>query len=245
MAVAVVTGASRGLGAGIAKAIAASGIAVAVNYSHDAVGAARVVEAISGRGGIAKAFRFDVTDASDLRDGVSAIVSELGPIDIIVNNAIGPHESRPIEDQSWEYHLDQLRFCVKAPLQMLQAVIGDWKERRSGCVVNIGSEVVDLGNSAASHYVGAKAAMVGLTRSWASELGPYGVRVNLVAPGFIPVERHASEPIATLDGYRAHVPLGKLGVPSDIGSMVAFLVSPSANFITGQTFSVNGGRTFA
>jgi 3-oxoacyl-[acyl-carrier protein] reductase len=245
MSVAVVTGASRGLGAAIAKALAADGHAVAVNYAHDQSRAETVVAAITAAGGAARAYRFDVTDEASVEAGVAAIVRDLGPVDVVVNNAIGPHESRAIEEQTWQSHIDQLMFCVKAPLLLLKSVVSDWKARRSGCLVNIGSEVVDIGNARSAPYVGAKAAMVGLTRSWARELGPFDIRVNLVAPGFIPVERHGDVTEEAFDAYRRDVAMNRFGVPADIGAMVAFLASPGGNFITGQTFAVNGGRTLA
>ncbi|MDB5562505.1 MAG: short-chain dehydrogenase/reductase [Hyphomicrobiales bacterium] len=245
MSVAIVTGASRGLGSAIAKALAADGHAVAVNYAHDQTGAEKVVAAISAAGGTARPYRFDVTDEAAVEGGVAAIVSDLGPIDVVVNNAIGPHDPRSIEDQTWQSHLDQLTFCVKAPLLLLKSVVADWKARRSGCLVSIGSEVVDIGNPRSAPYVGAKAAMIGLTRSWARELGPFDIRVNLVSPGFIPVERHAEVTEEAFDAYRKDVAMNRFGVPADIGAMVAFLASPGGNFITGQTFAVNGGRTLA
>ena len=245
MSVAIVTGASRGLGAIVARRLAADGFAVAVNYGHDDAGANSVVAAITAAGGTAKACRFDITDDADLRRGITAIGSELGPIDVIVNNAIGNHSPRPIEQQGWDYHLRQLEYCVKAPLQLLQAVLADWKARRTGVVVNIGSEVVDIGNPQMSHYVGAKAAMIGLTRSWARELGVFGIRVNLVEPGYILVERHRDDSPEGIEAYRKDVPLGHMGEPADIAEMVSFLASSRAKFITGQTYAVNGGRTLA
>jgi 3-oxoacyl-[acyl-carrier protein] reductase len=245
MGVAIVTGASRGLGAIVARRLAADGFAVAVNYGHDDAGANSVVAAITAAGGTAKACRFDITDEADLRRGITAIGSELGPIDIIVNNAIGDHSPRPIEQQGWDYHLRQLEYCVKAPLQLLQAVLADWKARGTGVVINIGSEVVDIGNPQMSHYVGAKAAMIGLTRSWARELGVFGIRVNLVEPGYILVERHRDDSPEGIEAYRKDVPLGHMGEPADIAEMVSFLASSRAKFITGQTYAVNGGRTLA
>ncbi len=124
-------------------------------------------------------------------------------------------------------------------------MLADWKARGTGVVVNIGSEVVDIGNPEMSHYVGAKAAMIGLTRSWARELGRFGIRVNLVEPGFILVERHKDESPAGIENYRKDVPLAHMGEPADIAEMVAFLASPRAKFVTGQTYAVNGGRTLA
>jgi 3-oxoacyl-[acyl-carrier protein] reductase len=245
MGTALVTGASRGLGAAIAKGLAAAGWPVAVNFAHDDAGAASVVAEIVAAGGKAAAFKFDVTDKASVRHGITEIAHDLEPVELIVNNATGPQPMIPIEEQSWDDHLDQLRFFVKAPLLLLQAVLPDWKTRHVGRVINIGSEVVDIGNPEFGNYVAAKAAMVGLTRSWARELGHDGIQVNLVAPGFIPVERHANVAEEDFEDYRRQVPLGRMGSPSDIAGTVVFLASPAGDFITGQTFSVNGGRTLA
>jgi 3-oxoacyl-[acyl-carrier protein] reductase len=245
MGVALVTGASRGLGAAIAKSLAAVGWSVAVNYAHDDAGAKGVVDAILAAGGKAQAFKFDVTDKASVRHGITEITHALGPVNVLINNATGPQPMMPIEEQSWDDHLDQLRFFVKAPLLLLQTLLSEWKDGHAGRVINIGSEVVDIGNANFGHYVSAKAAMVGLTRSWARELGHDGITVNLVAPGFIPVERHAETSEADFESYRREVPLGRMGLPADIGGLVAFLASPAADFITGQTFAVNGGRTLA
>ena len=242
-AVALVTGASRGLGAAIARALADAGWSVAVNYSTDDEGAGRVVDAITKSHGRAKAARFDVTDEAAVRVGMADIARELGPVELIVNNATGPQPLAPIERQTWDHHLDQLRFFVKAPLLLLQDVLEDWRNRRVGRVINIGSEVVDMGNPQFGHYVAAKAAMVGLTRSWARELGEDGINVNLIAPGFIPVERHRDDDPRVLEEYRQLVALRKIGRPADVAEMVVFLASDRADFITGQTIAVNGGRT--
>lgn len=241
--VALVTGASRGLGATMALELAGAGWLVAVNYAHDDAGAGRVVDAISAAQGHSISSRFDVTDADAVRDGIADIARTLGPVELIVNNATGPQPTLSIESQTWDDHLDQLRFFVKAPLILLQAVLGDWRKRKVGRVINIGSEVVDLGDPHFGHYVAAKSAMVGLTRSWALELGKDGINVNLVAPGWVPVERHSGVSSLALEQYRRTVPLQKFGKPEDVAAMIVFLASPRADFITGQTFAVNGGRT--
>lgn len=243
--VALVTGASRGLGVAMSKALAADGWAVAVNYRNDKSAAERVVDEIIQGGGRAFAARFDVTEEAAVSAGVASIAANLGAIDLIVNNATGPQPFIPIEEQTWQDHLDQLTFFVKAPLLLLHAVLPDWRRRKSGRVINIGSEVVDIGNPRFAHYVAAKSAMVGLTRSWARELGPEGIAVNLVAPGWIPVERHANDDPALLEEYRRLTAFGRIGAREDIGAIVSFLASAKADYITGQTFAVNGGRTLA
>jgi 3-oxoacyl-[acyl-carrier protein] reductase len=240
--IALVTGGSRGLGRWIAICLAQRGAAVAVNYANNSLDAETTVETIRSSGGKASAFRADITSESE----VSRLIEEIhagfdAPVDILVNNATGPQPMYSIEESTWNIYLDQLDFFVKAPLLLTQAVLPAMKSKNSGSIINIGSEVVQIGNPKFSSYVTAKSAMIGMTRSWANELGPYGIRVNLIAPGWIPVERHVG---ANTEGYSSKVPLGRVGDPSDIGTAVAFLASEDAKFITGQCLSVNGGNTF-
>jgi 3-oxoacyl-[acyl-carrier protein] reductase len=243
MKVALVTGASRGLGAVIARGLAEDGWAVAVNYANDTRGADAVVDAIRQRGGNAYAAKFSVIDKAQLTAGLDAIRDALGPVDLIVNNATGPQPSMPLMEQSWQTYLDQLEFFVKAPLELLQAVLPDWRARKSGRIINIGSEIAELGNPHVGNYASAKGAMLSMTRSWARELAPEGITVNLVAPGWIPVERHVGASQQSIDGYLDQTPLGHFGTPEDIAHMVVFLASNKADFLTGQKFAVNGGRT--
>lgn len=238
--VALVTGASRGLGAVIARRLAADGLAVAVNYHSDQAGADQVVAAVRAGGGTAEAFAADVTDESAVLSLAAAVTARLGPVEVLVANATGPQPSVPFEDLTWQSHLDQLTFFVKSPTLLVQAVLPGMKERGGGRVIQIGSDIVDRNLPGMSAYIAAKGAQHAITEVWARELGPYGVTVNVVAPGWIPVERHAG---VDESAYRAEVPLGRMGTPEDIAAAVSYLASEGGAFVTGQRITVNGGHT--
>lgn len=240
--VALVSGASRGLGAVIARRLAADGWAVAVNYRSDAEGAARAVADIRALGGDARAYGADVTDEDGVADLVTRVVDELGPVGAVVANATGPQPVVPIEQLTWQHHLDQLTFFVKSPTLLVQATLAGMRQAASGRVILIGSDMVDRVKAQWSAYSAAKAAEAELAKIWARELGPDGITVNLVAPGWIPVERHAG---ADTSDYLAEVPLGRLGTPDDIAGLVSYLASDGAGFVTGQLITVNGGHTIA
>jgi 3-oxoacyl-[acyl-carrier protein] reductase len=242
---ALVTGASRGLGAAIAMDLAAAGMKVAVNYFNSEAGARQVCDAIRQAGGQANVFKADVRDELEVRRLVRKVEEVLGPINILVPNATGPQPFLSIEEQDWPAYLAQLEFFVKSPLLLLKEVLPGMKRAGFGRVINIGSEVVELGNPRFANYVAAKAAQLGLTRSWARELAPYGITVNLVAPGWIPTERHADSSRDEMDAYIAGVPMQRMGTPADVARVVTFLAGEGAGFLTGQKFSVNGGNTLA
>jgi 3-oxoacyl-[acyl-carrier protein] reductase len=241
--VAIVTGASRGLGKSIAQTLAARGAKVAVNYFGSLDLAGKVVAEIRSGGGVADAFRADVRDEAQVNTLVAAVEKALGPVDILVLNATGPQPFRSIEELTWQDCLNQLEFFVKSPLLFIKAVLPGMKSRRSGRIINIGSEVFEKGVPKFSNYVCAKGAQLGATRSWAMELAEWSITVNLVAPGWIPTERHMDDPQEMKDSYAAAVPMKRMGVPQDIAQAVAFLASDAANFITGQKISVNGGNS--
>jgi 3-oxoacyl-[acyl-carrier protein] reductase len=243
--VALVTGASHGLGAAIAHSLGKRGAKVAVNYFASPDKAERVAQNIRAAGGEADFFHADVRDEFEVNRLVTEVRTRFGPVDILVPNATGPQPFIPIEKMTWRDCLDQLEFFVKSPLLLVKAVVGPMKERRYGRIIQIGSEVFERGVPEFSNYVSAKGAQLGQTRSWARELAPWGITVNLVAPGWIPTERHANDSQESKDAYAAEVPMLRMGIPEDIGEAVAFLASDAANFISGQKLSVNGANSLA
>ncbi len=240
--VALVTGSSRGLGSTIARRLAQDGLAVAVNGVRDDAEALAVVDAIEGGGGVAVAFTADVTDERQVVELVNAVAERLGPVDVLVLNATGPQPEALLVEVSWENHLAQLEFFVKSPVLLGRAVLPAMQMRRWGRIVQIDSEVVDRPPPGRSAYVTAKSAQIGLSRSWAHELAPFGITVNTVAPGFVPVERHADVPAEIRNAYLSSVPAGRMGTPEDIAHAVSFFVSEAAGFVTGQRLVVDGGR---
>ncbi|TCP50764.1 3-oxoacyl-[acyl-carrier protein] reductase [Tamaricihabitans halophyticus] len=243
--VALVTGAARGLGAAIAEELAADGIAVAINFVRNQNAATEVRDRILAAGGNAETFRADVTDGRQVAMLYRDIVARFGRLDVLVCNATGPQPEHSVEELSWQDILDQLVFFVKSPLLLAKQVLPEMRRRGYGRIIHIGSEVFDLGVPRASAYVAAKGAQLGLTRSWARELGGDGITVNLVAPGWIPTDRHRSTPAADHAAYVSAVPLGTGGEPHDVASTVAFLASERAKFVTGQRIAVNGGNTIS
>ncbi len=240
---ALVTGASRGLGAVIARRLAADGHPVAVGHRTGAEAAHGVVADIRAAGGTARAFAADVTDEAAVADLVAEVATHLGPIATLVVNATGPQPEVDLAAVTWDDHLDQLTFFVKSPTLLMQAVLPAMRERGGGRIIQIGSDVLERALPQMSAYVAAKAAQHSLTECWARALGPYGITVNTVAPGWIPVERHAGASPESLAAYTADVPLGRMGRPEDIAAAVAFLASPQAAFVTGERIKVNGGHT--
>jgi 3-oxoacyl-[acyl-carrier protein] reductase len=243
--VALVTGASRGLGAAIALKLAARGAKVAINYFGSPQKARQVHEQIRQADGTAEVFQADVRDETAVAELVAQVVKKFGPIDILVINATGPQPFIRLDELTWRHCLDQLEFFVKSPVLLAKAVLPSMKERRGGRIINLGSEVFERGVPEFSNYVSAKGAQLGLTRSWAMELAPWQITVNLVAPGWIPTERHVNDSQESKDAYARAVPMKHMGDPDDVAEAVAYLASDGARFVTGQKISVNGGNTLA
>ena len=243
-AAALVTGAGGGLGRAIARRLGKEGWGVVVNDIDDDRARA-VASAIEQDGGRALAVAADATDAVAVMEMVTAARQRLGPVLVTVANASGPQGTVVVDDLSWEYVLGHLEFFAKSPLLLLQATLPDMRAAGWGRVVHIGSDMVDGGAFGWSAYMAAKGALVGLTRGWAMELGRDGITVNLVAPGWIPVERHGVIPAEIEQERLARQPIPRWGTPDDIADAVAYLVTDGAGFISGQRIVVNGGMHFS
>lgn len=239
--VAVVTGASKGIGAAIAEKLASEGAAVAVNYSSSASAAEGVVQRIQKNGGKAVAIKGDVSKSKDIENLFSTVSDKLGPVDILVNNA-GIYEFRPIE-QVDEEHIDrQFDLNVKGLLLASKFAVQAFRDR-GGSIINISSIVAERAPAGSSAYAATKAAVNLITRQLSQEVGGRKIRVNAVSPGVTETEgTHASD---ETKGFLAFAPsktvLGRVGQPDDISSVVAFLASDDARWVTGQIVGVDGG----
>ena len=243
--VALVTGATRGLGRAISMALGKAGAKVALNYFNDTDCAQRALAEFQKANYAGTLVRADITSEAAVRTMSADITRQLGPVDVVVVNATCAQPQKPIEQYAWTDFQAMLDFFVKSPFLLAQALVPHMKRQRWGRIISIGSEVFQRGNPNFSAYVAAKGAQLGLARSLASELAPSGITVNTISPGWIPVERHESWPQDMKNAYRATIPAGRWGIPDDVAAAVVFLASNEASFITGQNITVNGGLTLA
>ena len=241
--VALVTGSSTGLGKATAACLGKAGAKVAVNYANNRSRADAALAELRGDGITAELFQADVTDAAEVDRMVTAIEHSLGPVDIVVLNATPAQPLKPIEEYDWAFYQQMLDFFIKSPYLLARRVLPGMKTRGHGRLINITSEVFLLGVQPFSAYVAAKGGQTGWSRSMANELAPDGITVNMIAPGWIPVERHENDPQEDKDAYLASIPMGRWGKPEEVGWAAAYLASDEAAFVTGQTIAVNGGKT--
>ena len=241
--VALVTGSSAGLGKAMARALGQAGAKVAINYQNNAARAAATAAEFETENIQSMLVRGDVTDEAEVARMVSEISAELGPVDILVLNATPAQPQKPIEEYDWAFYQQMLDFFIKSPVLLTRACLPHMKSQRWGRIINIGSEVVARGVSPFTAYVAAKGGQNGFNRSLASELAPWGITVNMLAPGWIPVERHENDPEEVKEGYRRLIPMDRWGVPEDMAGATVFLASDASSFITGQNLHINGGMT--
>jgi 3-oxoacyl-[acyl-carrier protein] reductase len=235
--VALVTGASRGIGRAIAAELAAQGATVVGTATSDA-GAQVIEQALAGRGG--QGLVLDVTDGAALEAAIDGLVKTRGALHILVNNAGITRDTLAMrmKDADWDAVLDT---NLKAVFRASRAVMRPMMKQRYGRIVNITSVVGASGNPGQANYAAAKAGVAGMTRALARELGSRGITVNCVAPGFIATDMTEQLPGAQKAALLAQIPLGRLGTPQEIADAVAFLASPRAGYITGTEMHVNGG----
>ncbi len=241
--IALVTGGSRGIGAEIARVLAARGATVAVNYSGSVDAAASVVSDIEQQGGSAVAIQADISQPPACSALVEDVVTRFGGLDILVNNAGITRDGLLVRmsDEDWDA---VLRTNLTGAFSMTRAAAKVMMRARSGSIINISSVVGISGNAGQANYAAAKAGLIGLTKSVARELASRSVRANAIAPGFIETDMTSALPPAVCEAARSQIAMGTFGTPADVAAAVAFLASDEARYITGQVLAVDGGMTF-
>jgi 3-oxoacyl-[acyl-carrier protein] reductase len=238
--VALVTGASGGIGRAVAEALGQSGAAVALNYSRNASRAEETAAAIRSAGGQALAVQADVTDPQAVEAMIAQVQAELGRLDILVNNSGITRDGllMRMKDEDWDAVLDT---NLKGAFLCSRAAVKLMMKQRSGRIIQISSVVGVVGNAGQTNYCASKAGLIGFTKALAKEVGSRGITVNAIAPGFITTEMTDKLSEDATEKLKANIPLGTLGEPADIAAAVVYLASDGAKYVTGTVLQVDGG----
>jgi 3-oxoacyl-[acyl-carrier protein] reductase len=237
--VAAVTGAGRGIGAATARALAAAGACVAI-LDRDAAAVTQTAERIAVSGGEALAFTTDVTDAFAVERTFDRVAEEWGRFDVLVNNA-GALREAPLEEVTEAELQEMLDLHLRGAMVCARAAVPHMARNRHGRILSAGSVSTRLGAQGLTAYSAAKAGIVGMTRTWARELGPLGITANCVAPGLIDSDTARTVPAAELATTLARIPAGRLGTPEEVANVYLFLASDLASFVNGALVGVDGG----
>ena len=237
---AIITGASRGIGKGIAKVFAEHGANVAFTYSSSVEAAQELEKELNALGIKAKGFQSNAADFDQAQELASTVVNEFGSIDILINNA-GITKDNLLMRISEEDFDKVIEVNLKSVFNLTKAVIRPMMKQRKGAIINMSSVVGVKGNAGQTNYAASKAGIIGFSKSVALELGSRNIRSNVVAPGFIETEMTAKLDEDIVKGWRAAIPLKRGGTPEDIANVCVFLASDMAAYITGQTINVDGG----
>jgi len=242
--VAIVTGASRGIGKAIAQQFIAQGAKVAFTYRSSAEAAAALEQELSAGGGTVKGFQSDAASMTDAERLVGEVVDAFGTVDIVINNA-GITDDTLLMRMTEEQWDRVISVNLKSCFNLTKAVMRTMLKARAGSIVNISSVVGVQGNAGQANYAASKAGILGFTKSVALELGSRNIRCNAIAPGFIETEMTAKLDADTVQGWRDAIPLKRGGTPEDVANLCVFLASDMSAYITGQTLNVDGGMITA